>query len=138
MEQRLRNHMPGRTTLLRLALVLLSATVAYALSLSQPVRAWYSDTDKLTHTVAFAGVYVGLVWALRSWPWWMVALLAVGLYAAVEVHQMFLPGFTPSVGDWGADAVGVALAAGAHWGSMKWKGAGGADPTFAGMTRVKV
>lgn len=108
------------TSTTRLAAVLLALTLAYALALWQPVRAWYSDIDKLAHAVAFAGVYAGLVWALRDWPWWVAALLAVGLGAAVEVHQMSLPGFTPSVGDWGADAVGVALAAGAHWGWMKW------------------
>lgn len=94
----------------RLAVVLVALTLAYALALWQPVRAWYSDADKLAHGVVFAGVYLALAWALR-WPALPLALLSLALGAAVEVHQHFLPGFTPSLADWLADAAGVGLAA---------------------------
>lgn len=94
----------------RLAVVLVALTLAYALALWQPVRAWYSDADKLAHGVVFAGVYLALAWALR-WPALPLALLSLALGAAVEVHQHFLPGFTPSLADWLADATGVGLAA---------------------------
>lgn len=100
----------NRATTGRLALVLLALALAYALALWQPVRAWYSDADKLVHALVFAGVYLALAWALR-WPALPLALLSLALGAAVEVHQHFLPGFTPSLADWLADATGVGLAA---------------------------
>lgn len=112
--------MNHRAVLLRLGGLVLLMALSYTVALAQPVRHWYADADKLAHALAFAGVYAGLMWALRGWPWWVVALLAIGLGAAVEVHQMFLPGYTPSVGDWGADALGVAVAVVVHWGWMKW------------------
>lgn len=124
-------------TFLRLSWLGLVLGAAYALALWQPVRALYAHVDKLAHGLAFAGVYAGLVWALRAWPWWGVALLAVALGALVEVHQLFLPGFTPSVGDWVADVVGVALAGGVHWGWMKWMGAGGVDSRLRGNDEGK-
>jgi colanic acid biosynthesis protein WcaH len=40
------------------------------------------------------------------------------LGAAVEVHQYFLPGFSASLKDWLADAVGITLACGAH---LAWR-----------------
>lgn len=95
----------------RLAVVLLALALAYALALWQPVRAWYSDADKLAHGVVFAGVYLALAWALR-WPALPLALLSLTLGAGVEAHQHFLPSFTPSMADWLADAAGVGLAAG--------------------------
>lgn len=94
----------------RLALLL---AVAYALALWSPVRAWYSDVDKLAHGLVFAGVYVALARALRWKPWALVPL-AAALGAAVEVHQFFLPGFSASLKDWLADVVGIGLACGAH------------------------
>lgn len=100
----------NRATTGRLALVLLALALAYALALWQPVRAWYSDADKLAHALVFAGVYLALAWALR-WPALPLALLSLTLGAGVEAHQHFLPGFTPSLADWLADATGVGLAA---------------------------
>lgn len=67
-----------RATTGRLALVLLALALAYALALWQPVRAWYSDADKLAHALVFAGVYLALAWALR-WPALPLALLSLAL-----------------------------------------------------------
>jgi len=104
----------------RLACVALLLAAAYALALWQPVRAWYSDVDKLAHGLVFAGVYAALAWALR-WKPWALAVLALALGAAVEVHQYFLPGFFASLKDWLADAVGIGLACGAHLMWCRWR-----------------
>jgi len=104
----------------RLAWVALPLAAAYALALWQPVRAWYSDVDKLAHGLVFVVVYAALAWALR-WKPWALAALALGLGAAVEVHQYFLPGFSASLKDWLADAVGIALASGAHLAWQHWR-----------------
>ena len=45
----------------------------------------------------------------------------MALGAAVEVHQYFLPGFSASFTDWLADAVGIALACGAHLAWQRWR-----------------
>jgi VanZ family protein len=104
----------------RLAWMALLLAVAYALAMWPPVRDWYSDVDKLAHGLVFAGVYAALVWALRWQPWALV-VLALALGAAVEVHQFLLPGFSPSVQDWLADAVGIGLACGAHLTWRRWQ-----------------
>jgi colanic acid biosynthesis protein WcaH len=109
-----------QATMHRLAGVALLLAAAYALALWQPVRAWYSDVDKLAHGLAFAGVYAALAWALR-WKPWALATLALALGATVEVHQSFLPGFSASLKDWLADAVGIALACGAHLAWLYWR-----------------
>lgn len=103
----------------RLSWVALLLAAAYALALWQPVRAWYSDVDKLAHGLVFAGVYAAQVWALR-WKPWALAALALVQGAAVEVHQFFLPGFSASMKDWLADAVGIGLACGAHLVWRRW------------------
>lgn len=104
----------------RLAWVALLLATAYALALWQPVRAWYSDVDKLAHGLVFVVVYAALAWALR-WKPWALAALALALGAAVEVHQYFLPRFSASLNDWLADAVGIALAGGAHLAWQRWR-----------------
>ena len=109
-----------QATLHRLAWVALLLAAAYGLALWQPVRAWYSDVDKLAHGLVFLGVYATLAWALR-WRPWALAALALGLGAAVEAHQYFLPGFSASLKDWLADAVGIALAGGAHLAWQHWR-----------------
>lgn len=109
-----------QATMQRLAWVALLLAAAYALALWQPVRAWYSDVDKLAHGLVFAGVYAALAWALR-WKPWALAALALALGAAVEVHQYFLPGFSANLKDWLADAVGIALAGGAHLAWQRWR-----------------
>lgn len=104
----------------RFAWVALLLGVAYALALWPPVRAWYSDVDKLAHGLVFAGVYAALAWALPSKPW-ALAALTLGLGAAVEVHQYFMPGFSASLTDWLADGVGVAIAMGPHLVWRRWR-----------------
>ncbi|PKO29792.1 MAG: hypothetical protein CVU36_10750 [Betaproteobacteria bacterium HGW-Betaproteobacteria-9] len=104
----------------RLALVFTLFAGAYVFALWQPVRDWYSDVDKLAHGLAFAGVYAALAWALR-WKHWTLATLALVLGAAVEVHQYLLPGFSASLNDWLADAVGISLAGGAHLAWQRWR-----------------
>ena len=52
-------------------------------------------------------------WALRwalAWCPLPLALLSAALGGAVEIHQMFLPGFTPSWAYWAADLLGIGLA----------------------------
>jgi len=105
----------------RLAWLAILLAAAYALALWQPVRAWYSDVDKLAHGIVFAGVYTALVWALR-WRPWALAAFALALGGAVEMHQFFLPGFTASLNDWLADAVGIGIALAAHLAWRRWRG----------------
>ena len=104
----------------RLALVIAVLALAYALSLYPPVRAWYSSWDKLAHAVVFAGVYITLAWALR-WKPWVLAANTLALGGAVELHQYFLPGFSVSLKDWAADAVGIVVACGAHLIWLQWR-----------------
>lgn len=108
-------------TLQRLAVVAALLAGAYALALWQPVRAWYSDIDKLAHALVFAGVFALLVWAL-PWRLWAVAWLALAAGGAVELHQLFLPGFTASWADWLADGVGIGLAWAVWAAGRRWWG----------------
>lgn len=101
----------NRHTALRLALVAILLTTAYTLALWQPVRVLYGHGDKIAHGVAFTAVYAALAWALHGWRVWTLALLAAVLGAVSEIHQYFMPGFTPSILDWLADLSGIALAA---------------------------
>jgi VanZ family protein len=109
------------TVLQRLAVVAALLAGAYALALWQPVRAWYSDIDKLAHAFVFAGVFALLVWAL-PWRLWAVALLALAAGGAVELHQLFLPGFTASWADWLADGAGIGLAWAVLAAARRWLG----------------
>lgn len=104
----------------RLALTALLLAAAYAVAMWQPVRHLYTDVDKLAHGVVFAGVYTALAWALR-WRPWSVCVLALAMGAGVELHQYFLPGFTASVDDWFADALGIAFAFSAHILWSRWQ-----------------
>jgi VanZ family protein len=93
----------------RLAVVAALLALAYVFAQWAPVRKWYEGFDKLAHVFVFAGVFLLLVWAL-PWRLWAVALLALAAGGAVELHQLFLPGFTASWADWLADGVGIGLA----------------------------
>jgi hypothetical protein len=93
----------------RLFLVSLCMWVGYQIVQWPFMRALYSAEDKWAHGAAFFAVWWALRWATTLRPW-SLAVLSAGLGAAVEVHQMFLPGFSPSWADWGADLVGIAVA----------------------------
>ncbi|MGM9424846.1 VanZ family protein [Hydrogenophaga sp. MI9] len=102
---------------LRMLLVSAGLLLAYQLVQLPVMRGMYYRWDKMAHAMAFATVYLALAWALR-WPRHRVAMLAAALGAAVEIHQFFLPGFSPSLGDWVADLVGIGLVMAA---SREWK-----------------
>jgi len=71
-----------------------------------------AGSDKILHAGAYAVVGALMRWAAgpeardpgaSRWAW-----LAVAAYGAIdEFHQSFVPGRTPSVGDWAADAIGA-------------------------------
>lgn len=69
--------------------------------------------DKLSHFGAYA--VLGLLLARGTAAsalngWWAVALAA--LYGATdEIHQAFVPGRSPELGDWIADVLGAAAGA---------------------------
>lgn len=71
--------------------------------------------DKLLHASEYGGLAVLLVRALRgegvSWAAVLIAATVVAsLYGASdEIHQAFVPGRDPAVGDWLADTTGAAI-----------------------------
>lgn len=87
-----------------------------------------NTSDKVAHFVAYGLLGVLLARAFAGTAWvgytrnvvrqaWMTATL----YAVTdELHQAFVPGRTPSVGDWVADAMGAALGAVAALGVARW------------------
>lgn len=93
----------------RLLLVVVALGVAYQLVQWPEVRALYSAEDKWAHGSAFFAVWWALRWAL-DWRLLSLALLSAALGGAIEIHQMFLPGFMPSWADWAADLLGIAFA----------------------------
>lgn len=68
--------------------------------------------DKAAHFGAY--LVLGLLLAFAAdrsgWPLWIAIPLGLAYGMADEVHQMFVPGRSPSVADWIADAAGVAAA----------------------------
>ena len=66
--------------------------------------------DKVAHFGAYAVLGLLLAWAslesrlAAGWP----VLLGLAYAASDEVHQYFVPGRSPDVADWMADALGVA------------------------------
>ena len=97
------------TSTRRLTLVLLLMWLGYQVVQWPAVRAMYSAQDKWAHAAAFFAVWWALRWAL-NWRMLPLAVLSAFLGGAVEVHQMYLPGFMPSWADWGADLVGISVA----------------------------
>lgn len=122
-----------RQSLLRLTSLMLLLALAYAVAMVPPVRNWYAPPfDKLAHAVVFALVYLGLAWALR-WRVWPLVVLAGAMGAAVELHQLFLPGFNAGLDDWLADLVGIGVAGLAHTWALRRQllGAGSFDSDLA-------
>ena len=93
----------------RLLVVALGLWVAYQMVQWPSLRAIYSAEDKWAHGLAFFAVWWALRWATVWRPWSLVVVSAV-LGGAIEIHQMFLPGFSPSWADWAADLAGIAVA----------------------------
>lgn len=93
----------------RLLLVALCMGVGYQIVQWPAVRALYSAEDKWAHAAAFFAVWWALRWA-TSWRPATIAVVSAGLGAAVEVHQIFLPGFNPSWADWAANGAGILVA----------------------------
>lgn len=70
--------------------------------------------DKLAHAGCFfvLTVLLGIGFA---WPLWLIALVAAGIGATDEWHQLSLPGRESSLLDWTADLLGVGMALWAVW-----------------------
>lgn len=105
----MRLNKPPRHKRMRLLLLATVLGPLYWMTLQATVRSVYAPWDKLAHALAFFAVWWALRWSL-NWKgsWLFITSMALG--ASVELHQMFLPGFEPSLADWAADAVGVGLA----------------------------
>ena len=68
--------------------------------------------DKLAHLVWYA-VLAGLLLlglGLRAWPWVLAGMLLLAGWD--EWHQFALPGRSPGIDDWLADALGVVVGIG--------------------------
>lgn len=95
----------------RLGFVIIAIGIIYLLVQRPEIRDSYANWDKYAHAVAFLLVWFALRWSL-SWPVMQLTVLSAALGGAVEIHQMFLPGFNPSWADWAADLGGIAVAVG--------------------------
>lgn len=99
--------------------VLVYVAIIFTLSaqpyLATPFR--FRNGDKVAHTLEYGGLGVLLVRAMRSRRGWdrplaagLVALaIGLGIAAADEKFQSFIPGRDSSVFDWMADAGGLIL-----------------------------
>ncbi|MDP1925076.1 MAG: VanZ family protein [Thiobacillus sp.] len=95
-------------------LVALGLLVAYFWGNSQPEVAGLIPTpwDKLAHLTWYA-VLAGLLLlglGRRAWPWVLVGTLLLAGWD--EWHQFALPGRSPGIDDWLADALGVGVGIG--------------------------
>jgi hypothetical protein len=93
----------------KLLLVAMVMWIGYQIVQWPSMRVLYSAEDKWAHGAAFFAVWFALRWA-TAWRPGTLALISSGLGGAVEIHQVFLPGFSPSWADWGADLLGIGLA----------------------------
>lgn len=68
--------------------------------------------DKVAHFGAYLvlGALLALAADRSRLPLWVAILLGIAYGASDEVHQMFVPGRTSSLGDLAADAAGVLVA----------------------------
>ncbi|HYJ80644.1 MAG TPA: VanZ family protein [Longimicrobiaceae bacterium] len=90
---------------------LLYAAVLFVLSAQEalPAPPDIPAFDKLEHLAAYALLGVLLARGGTRWPVATAWVLALGIVygASDEIHQAFVPGRSPGVGDWLADAAGV-------------------------------
>ena len=93
----------------RVLLVAVCMWLAYQMVQWPSVRAIYSAEDKWAHGLAFFTVWWAMRWA-TTWRPWTLVMVSAALGGAVEIHQMYLPGFSPSWADWLADLAGIAVA----------------------------
>ena len=63
--------------------------------------------DKVVHLAVFATLAIGLRAILPAWSIFLIAALSLGIGAADELHQYFVPTRHPGLDDWLADAVGT-------------------------------
>ena len=66
--------------------------------------------DKLLHAMVFGALFVAIDRALFV-PLWFALSVPLMVSAFDEIHQFWLPGRMPGLGDWFAGVCGVALAA---------------------------
>jgi VanZ family protein len=68
-------------------------------------------TDKVAHFAAYVVLGAALAWAgaRRKVPGWLLAVLGAAYGVSDELHQMLVPGRSPSVFEWMADAAGSAV-----------------------------
>lgn len=78
----------------------------------------FPHSDKLVHTILYAGLGFLCVWSLRATPLKgraavlpLAAAMAFCYGATDELHQSFVPGRTPSIVDLAFDGVGGVLGA---------------------------
>lgn len=77
----------------------------------------FASQDKLLHAIAYGGLGLMLLAAQTprggrySWQQIGASVLIASLYGASdELHQSFVPGRSPEVGDWLADTLGALVA----------------------------
>lgn len=101
-----------------------------------PVEPRFPHFDKVAHFTAYAILGALLAFATERARTSMGVAVVLGvLYGASdEIHQMFVPGRSPDVLDWAADAAGVLTACFLYtrWRSRRAaaRAAGGADASF--------
>lgn len=107
------------------------AGVIYGLSAQPTVPAPdVPNIDKVLHFGAYAVLGGLLAFAAHrsALPVWVAVLLGLAYGATDEIHQMFVPGRSPDVWDWAADAAGVAAATYLYFRWRMGRGAPGGAP----------
>ncbi|MEN8141803.1 MAG: VanZ family protein [Thermodesulfobacteriota bacterium] len=105
-----------------LPLLLLMAAIFYlSHSPGENLPPLFSGADKLCHLAAYGALAGSVIFALRpryqgrsSGRLALTGVIFCLLHGiSDEIHQMFIPGRTPSLADIGADTLGAALISGA-------------------------
>jgi VanZ family protein len=89
-----------------------AALLFYLSSLSGISGPAIPHVDKVAHFGVYLVLGASLAYAVdrTGWPLWVAVVLGLLYGASDEFHQYFVPGRTPSVADWIADALGVCTA----------------------------